>query len=64
MVAKRALAVPVVAALCLLPAQRASAPQERAPKRDRFQVIEPVGGAGAMIAAFGGVWLEDGRADG
>ena len=59
MVAKRALAVLAVAALCLLPAHRAGAPAERPPQRDRFEVIAPVDGAGTMIAAFGDIWLED-----
>ena len=59
MVAKRALAVLAVAALCLLPAQRARAPAERPSQRDRFKVIAPVDGAGVMVAAFGDVWLED-----
>ena len=59
MVAKRALAVLAVAALCLLPAQRARAPAERPSQRDRFKVIAPVDGAGGMVAAFGDVWLED-----
>jgi outer membrane protein assembly factor BamB len=58
-VAKRALAVLAVLGACLLPAQRAERHGAASPARSAFEVFTPAAGAGAILAAFGGVWLED-----